>query len=136
VATVHGVVKETIRAHRTLVYVFHVYASADTPWVAHALSHCTSVRYGTIASSQWHTTLLSLGIHMSRMRQYISNACSFGPNRHRRGLPPWSSKFQIRPLPFLPIQYSPFSPNCPTWSPIMPFYQLIKFSTLQSRTKV
>jgi hypothetical protein len=50
VATVHGVVKETIRAHRTLVYVFHVYASADTPWVAHALSHCTSVRYGTIAS--------------------------------------------------------------------------------------
>jgi hypothetical protein len=32
------------------VHVFHVYASADTPWVAHALSHFTSVRYGRIAS--------------------------------------------------------------------------------------
>jgi hypothetical protein len=31
------------------VHVFHVYALADTPWVAHALSHFTSVRYGRIA---------------------------------------------------------------------------------------
>jgi hypothetical protein len=35
----HDEVKETIRAHLTLVKVFHTYASADTPWVAHALSH-------------------------------------------------------------------------------------------------
>jgi hypothetical protein len=39
-----------IRAHLTLVHVFHAYASVDTPWVAHALSHFTSVRYGRIAS--------------------------------------------------------------------------------------
>jgi hypothetical protein len=39
-----------IRAHLTLVHVFHVYASVDTPWVAHALSHYTPVRYGRIAS--------------------------------------------------------------------------------------
>jgi hypothetical protein len=39
-----------IRAHLTLVHVFHAYASADTPWVAHALSYFTSVRYGRIAS--------------------------------------------------------------------------------------
>jgi hypothetical protein len=38
------------RAHLTLVHVFHAYALADTPWVAHALSHFTSVRYGRIAS--------------------------------------------------------------------------------------
>jgi hypothetical protein len=50
VATVHNAVKEMVRAHLTLVHVFHKYASADTPWVAHALSHCTSVRYGRIAS--------------------------------------------------------------------------------------
>jgi hypothetical protein len=50
VATIHGEVKETIKAHLTLVHVFHAYASADTPWVAHALSHFTSVRYGRIAS--------------------------------------------------------------------------------------
>jgi hypothetical protein len=37
-------------AHLTLVHVFHVDASADTPWVSHALSLFTSVRYGRIAS--------------------------------------------------------------------------------------
>jgi hypothetical protein len=31
VATIHDAVKETIRAHLTLVHVFHVYASVDTP---------------------------------------------------------------------------------------------------------
>jgi hypothetical protein len=50
VATVHDTIKETIRAHLTLVHVFHAYASVDTPWVAHALSHYTPVRYGRIAS--------------------------------------------------------------------------------------
>jgi hypothetical protein len=38
VATIHDEVKETIRAHLTLVHVLHAYALADTPWVAHALS--------------------------------------------------------------------------------------------------
>jgi hypothetical protein len=50
VATIHDAVKETIRTHLTLVHIFHAYASADTPWVAHALSHYTPVRYGRIAS--------------------------------------------------------------------------------------
>jgi hypothetical protein len=50
VAIVHDAVKEMTRVHLTLVHVFHVYASADTPWVAHALSHCTLVRYGRIPS--------------------------------------------------------------------------------------
>jgi hypothetical protein len=50
VATNHNEVKEMIRAHHTLVHVFHAYASVDAPWVAHALSHFTSVRYGRIAS--------------------------------------------------------------------------------------
>jgi hypothetical protein len=50
VAIVHNAVKEMIRAHLTLVHVFHVYASVDTSWVTHALSRCTPVRYGRIAS--------------------------------------------------------------------------------------
>jgi hypothetical protein len=50
VATVHDAVKETIRAHLTLVHVFHEYASADTLWVAHALSHYVPIRYGRIVS--------------------------------------------------------------------------------------
>jgi hypothetical protein len=47
--TVHDAVKEMIWAHLILVHVLHVYASADIPWVAHALSHSTPVRYGRIA---------------------------------------------------------------------------------------
>jgi hypothetical protein len=50
VVTIHDEVKETIMTHLTLVRVFHAYASVDTPWVAPALSHFTSVRYGRIAS--------------------------------------------------------------------------------------
>jgi hypothetical protein len=50
VATIHDKVKEMIRAHLTLVHVFHAYSSANTPWVAHALSRCTPIRYGRIAS--------------------------------------------------------------------------------------
>jgi hypothetical protein len=50
VATIHDSVKEMITAHLTLVHVFHMYASVDTPWVVHALSHYTPVRYGRIAS--------------------------------------------------------------------------------------
>jgi hypothetical protein len=30
-ATVHNAINEMIRAHLTLVHVFHAYASADTP---------------------------------------------------------------------------------------------------------
>jgi hypothetical protein len=62
VATVRDTIKETIRAHLTLAHVFHVYASTDTPWVAHALSHCTPIRCGRIASVSVAQTLLSLGI--------------------------------------------------------------------------
>jgi hypothetical protein len=50
VVTIHDEVRETIRAHLTLVHVFHAYASMDTPWVAHALSQFTSIRNGGIAS--------------------------------------------------------------------------------------
>jgi hypothetical protein len=49
VATIPDEVKETTRAHLTLVHIFHAYASADTPWVSHTLSPFTSVRYGRIA---------------------------------------------------------------------------------------
>jgi hypothetical protein len=50
VATIHDKVKEMIRVHLTLVHIFHLYASVNTPWVAHALSHFTSFKYGRIAS--------------------------------------------------------------------------------------
>jgi hypothetical protein len=81
VATIHDVVKEMIRAHLTLVHVLHAYASADTPWVAHALSHCTPIRHGRIASVSTAHDTTQFGDSMSRMRQYISNVYSFGPNQ-------------------------------------------------------
>jgi hypothetical protein len=142
VATVHNAVKEMIRAHLTLVHIFHAYASTDTPWVAHALSWCTPIRYGRISSilvthkaTQFvgPHKILHVPVHNSHL---LTGARRSILNQHRRGLPPWSSEFQIRPLSFLPIQYSLFSPNCPARSPIMSFYQLIKFSTFQSRTRV
>jgi hypothetical protein len=53
-----------IRAHLTLVHVFHTYASADTPWVAHALSHFTPARYGRIvAVSATHEATQFAGPH-------------------------------------------------------------------------
>jgi hypothetical protein len=68
VTTIHDVVKETIRAHLTLVHVFHVYASVDTSWVAHTLSHCTPMRYGRIASvSATHNT--------TQFRDFICLVC-------------------------------------------------------------
>jgi hypothetical protein len=130
VATVHDdyqrVIKESSQAHLTLVHVFHVYASADTPWTAHALSHVSPVRYGrvssnlaTVEASKFvgpHKIPYAL-VHNSNL---LTGARRLVLNQHRRGLPPWSSEFQIRPPILLPIQYSPLSPNCPTRSTIMP----------------
>jgi hypothetical protein len=108
VATVHDTVKETIRAHLTLVHVFHAYASAHTPWVAHALSHYTHVRYGRISSvsaahnaTQFGDSICSVCISTFQIlvQQGSTDA---GLNRHRRGLLPWSSEYQIRPLPSFP----------------------------------
>jgi hypothetical protein len=125
VATIHDVVKETIRAHLTLVHVFHTYASADTPWVAHTLSHCTPVRYGRIASiSMTHdATLFEDSICpvciITFQTLVHSNPNDAGLNRHRRGLPPYNTEFMIKTTLNLPIQYSPFFPSCPAHSPIM-----------------
>jgi hypothetical protein len=126
VEIIHDAVKETIRAHLTLVHVFHVYASADTPWVAHALSPCTLISYGRIAfvstahdATQFEDFICPICISTFQMLVH-SDTTDVGLNWHRRGLPPWSSEYQIRPLPFLPIQNSPLSPNYPVRSPIMP----------------
>jgi hypothetical protein len=59
---------------------FHTYASADTPWLAQTLSHCTPVKYGVgCHPTQWLSKLLSFwDPKKSRMCQYIIKACSFG----------------------------------------------------------
>jgi hypothetical protein len=91
VATVHNVVKETIRTHLTLVHVFHTYVSVDTPWVAHALSHFISVRYGMIAFiSAAHKATQFAGSHKISYESVHNSNLLTGArwsvlNRHRRG---------------------------------------------------
>jgi hypothetical protein len=99
VATIHDVTKEMSRDHLTLVHVFHAYASADTPWVAHALSRCTPVRYGRIASvsmahdtTQFWDSICPVCVSTFQMLVH-SEPTNAGLNWHRQGLPPWSSEF-------------------------------------------
>jgi hypothetical protein len=81
VVIVHDVVMEMIKAKLTLVHIFHVYASADTPWVAHLLSQCTPVRYGRIASiSATHDTT-RFGDSICPICAVHLSACSTGLNR-------------------------------------------------------
>jgi hypothetical protein len=92
--------------------------------------------------TRWRMKLLSLGIpyvpYAPVHNQVLvhSDPTDMGLNRHRWGLQPWSSEFQIRPLILLPIHYSRLSRNCPARSPVKPLYQLFKFLTFQSRTRV
>jgi hypothetical protein len=94
VATVHDAVKEMIRSHLTLVHVFHTYASTDTPWVAHALSHFTLIRYGRITSvSAAHEDTQFAGSHKIPYAPVHYSNLLIGArrsvlNQHRRGLPP------------------------------------------------
>jgi hypothetical protein len=142
VATIHDVTKETIRAHLTLVHVFHVYASVDTLWVAHALSRCTPVRYGRTASvSMTHDATqvgdsicpVFFGTFQILVQQGSTNTCL---NRHRRGLPPLSSEFHISPLPFLPIQYSLFPLIAPPGLQLWHKVNIIKQNSIQGGCKV
>jgi hypothetical protein len=122
-------IKESSRAHLTLVHIFHACALADTPWVAHALSLVTPMRYGRVSSNSVTPKILYAPVHNSKLDH--SDPTDAGLNRHRQGLPPWSSKFQIRPLRFLPMQYSPLFPNCPARSPIMPTFRKMHLSHIE-----
>jgi hypothetical protein len=125
VATIHDVTKKSGRVLPRPSAVFHAYALADTPWVARTLSHYISVKRGKLSSNSSTHELLSLGISYVPYAPVHFNCCSTGLNRrglnrHRCGLPPWSSEYQIRSFILLPIQYSLFSPNCPARSPVIP----------------
>jgi hypothetical protein len=115
VATIHDAVKETIRAHLTLEHVLHAYALTDTLWVAHALSHCTPVRYGRIAfilvthnATQFGDYICPMCISTFQMLDH-SDPTDAGLSRHRQGLPPWSPEFMMQTTLNIPIQYSVFS---------------------------
>jgi hypothetical protein len=99
VATIHDVAKDTIRAHLTLMLVFHAYASVETPWVAHALSRCTPIMYGRIASVSATHNATQFGdskcfMFLSTVQMLVQQGSTdVGPNGHRWGLPRWCSEF-------------------------------------------
>jgi hypothetical protein len=132
-AIVHDAVREMIRAHLTLAHVFHGYASMDTPRVAHALSHCTSIRYGRIASvsaahdaTQFGDSICSICVSIIQILVH-SGPTDVGLNWHRRGLPPWCSEFQIRPLPSFPSSILHFPLIAPPGLQLcQPFNYLVK----------
>jgi hypothetical protein len=79
-------IKESIQAHLTLVHVFDTIVSMGNPWVAHTLSrfastdhHCRYV--GVSSNSVTISATQFMRPHKSRIRQYIINACTSGPNR-------------------------------------------------------
>jgi hypothetical protein len=130
VATVHDVVKESgwVIPHPSAV--FHMYASADTPWVARTLSHCTLVKQGKVSSnSVTHDATQFAGPHESRMHQYTTQTCSPGPDDRSLIETGGATELEIQiydpdhshhshPVFFL-------SPNCPARSPIMPSFSFI-----------
>jgi hypothetical protein len=108
VATVHDAVKETIRAHLTLVHVFHAYASTDISWVAHALSHCTHIRFGRIAfvsvahdATKFGDSICPICISSFQMLVH-SDPTDVCLNRHRRGYHLGASNFRSDHSPSFP----------------------------------
>jgi hypothetical protein len=125
VATIHDVTKKPGQVLPRLSAIFHAYASVDTLWVAQILSHCTPMKRGKVSSNsstheatQFGDSICPIGVTIFQMLVH-SEPTDLSLNRHRQGLPPWSCEFTIQTTLHLPIQYSPFSPNCPTRSPIM-----------------
>jgi hypothetical protein len=112
VATIHNVIKKPGQVLPHPSVVFHAYASADTPWVARILSHCTPVKWGKVSSNsstheatQFEDSLCPVCV--STFQIFVQHgSTNIGLNQHRQELPPWSSKFQSRSLPFLRIKYS------------------------------
>jgi hypothetical protein len=87
-------------ALETPTHVFNAYASVDTPWVAHALSLLSPRRYARVLSNSMTNVASKFArpqkipyapIHNSKLSH--SDPTNMGLNRHRRGLPPWSSEF-------------------------------------------
>jgi hypothetical protein len=104
VATIHDVTKKLVWVLPCPGAVFHAYASVDTPWVAPTLSHYTYMKRGKVSSNSSTHEATQFGdsicpVCVSTVQMLVHQ----GLNQHRRGLPPWSSEYQIRPLPFLPI---------------------------------
>jgi hypothetical protein len=94
VATIHDMTKKSGRVLPCPSVVFHVYAYADTPWVARTLTHCTPMKRGNVLfnSSTHEATQIGDSIcpkYVSTFEMLVhSYPTDAGLNRHMRRLPP------------------------------------------------
>jgi hypothetical protein len=98
-------------------YLALVSSSMRMPWWTHSVWPDTILNNIQKESNSATHEISYAPVHNSNL---LIGARRSVLNWHRRAIPPWSSEYQIRPLILLPIQYSPFSPNFPVQSPIMP----------------
>jgi hypothetical protein len=114
VATIHDEAKEMIRAHLTIVHVFHAYTSADTPWVAHALSQYTPISYGRITSVLVTHEATKFGHSICPVCDSAFN-CLFIQTQLTRALTDTGEGYHLGALNFI-SDHSPYFP-----SSILPF---------------
>jgi hypothetical protein len=99
VAIVHHEAKKLGRVLPHPSVVFHAYASADTPWVARTLSHCTPMKWGKVSSnpSTHEDTIFGDStclICVSTFKcLFIRPQPMWALTHTGGGLPPWSSEF-------------------------------------------
>jgi hypothetical protein len=109
VATIHDVTKKPDRVLSHPSAIFHAYASAYTPWVDWTQSYCTPMKRGKVSSNSSTHEATQFGDSICPVCActfkcfFIQTQPMWGLNRHRRGLPPWSSKFLIQTTLNLPI---------------------------------
>jgi hypothetical protein len=123
-----------IKAHLTLVHVFHAYASTDTPWVAHAPSHFTPIRYGRIASvSAAHEATQFVGPHKIPYAPVHNPNLLIGArrsilNRHSRG-------YHLEALNFISDHSSSFPSSILHSSLIAPLGLILNHSMFYSSSQ-
>jgi hypothetical protein len=76
VAIVHNKAKNLGQVLPRPSVVFHSYASADTPWVARILYHCTPVKRGKVSSKPSTHEATKFGIPYVPYVSIHSSACS------------------------------------------------------------
>jgi hypothetical protein len=127
VAIVHDVVKESgwVLPHPSVI--FHVYASADTQWVAQTLSHCTPVKRDKVSfsSSTHKATKFGDSIFLVRVSTF---KCLFNRAHPMRALTDTSGGYHLEALNFRSDHSSSFTSSILFFSLIAPLGLILNHS--------
>jgi hypothetical protein len=115
VAIIHDMTKKPSRVLPHPSAIFHAYASADTPWVARTLSHCTPVKRGKVSSNlsthkatQFGDSICLVCVSTFQMLVH-SDPTDVGLKRHKWGYHVGAPNFRSNHSPSFPssILYYP-----------------------------